>query len=135
MASVQRVLPRGRDFTAEELTGRTIRIESVSDLPVGVGMMVTADGEMVGNIGKIVLSIEPNSIVEATLTLFRFDKEDVPTEEVTLRDNVEVSFSAVVTDVDNEAPIDTTDPEFAQQFKGFMNKPTHVAIEANTEVQ
>lgn len=99
MASVQRVLPKGRDFTAEELTGRTIRIESVSDLPVGVGVMVTADGEMVGNVGKIVLSIEPNSIVEATLTLFRFDKEDVPTEEVTLRDNVEVSFSAVVSEV------------------------------------
>lgn len=94
-----REIPKGRDFTTEELIGRTIRIESVAMEPVGRAIAVTADGEMIGNCGKIVLSIEPDSIVEATLTLFRFDKEDAPTEEVTLRDNVEVSFSAVVSEV------------------------------------
>lgn len=104
--AVLRETPRGRDFTAEELIGRQIRIEGPvpkrKASPTGFGMRVIADDEFVGNVSKIVLSIEPSSIVEATLTLWRFDQateQDVPTQEVTLRDNIELSFSAIVSEV------------------------------------
>jgi len=101
MAVVQEY-PKGRDFTAEELIGRQIRIEGPvpkrGTPPIGVGMMVIADDEMVGNVTKVVLNIEPCSIVEATLTLWTTGR-DVPTEEVTLRDNIELSFSAIVSEV------------------------------------
>jgi len=104
--AVMRGLPEGRDFTAEELIGRNIRIEGPvpkrGTAPIGVGMMVIADDEMVGNVTKVVLSMEPCSIIEATLTLWRFDQateQGVPTEEVTLRDNIELSFSAIVSEV------------------------------------
>lgn len=134
MASLPKV-PKGRDFTAEELIGRTIRIEGPiprkSDIPTGQTIVVTADGELVANACKAVLTLEADDLTMAKITLWC----DGQQEEVTLRDNIEVSFSAVVIDVDNEESIDTTKPEFAQQFKGFINKTTHAAIEANTEVQ
>jgi hypothetical protein len=107
MAVLQRETPKGRDFTAEELIGRQIRIEGPVPKrrisPLGHAMMVIADDEMVNNACKIELAIEPCGIVEAKITLYRFDRATkdpgVPTEEITLRDNIEVSFSAIVSEV------------------------------------
>ena len=99
---------KGRNFTAEELIGRTIRIESPAPKkgtpPNGRGIRIFADQETVDNACKLELSIEPNAVVEAKVTLYRLDlatveDEDVPTEVVTLRDNIEVSFSAIVSEV------------------------------------
>lgn len=99
---------KGRNFTAEELLGRQIRIEGPAprslEVPVGHTLMVLADDEQVNNVLKIELILEPSSIVEARLTLFRKDRitrdiqksGEVPTEEVTLRDDVRVSLSAIV---------------------------------------
>lgn len=84
--------PSGRDFKASELAGQQIRIEIPPDVRA---VMVTADGEVVGNVSKIVLTAERNSIVEATLTL----SHEHETEEVVLRDNVEFSFSAIAEEV------------------------------------
>ncbi|SRR6266516_4041628 len=99
MVAVHTQHSKGRDFTAEELIGRRIRIEGPvpkkSLPPIGISMMVIADGEMVGNVLKIVLTIEPNNIVKATLTRFHSRQ---PTEEITLRDDIEVSFSAIVSE-------------------------------------
>ena len=104
MASIQREVPIGRDFTAEELIGRQIRIEGPvphkKRPPIGCAMLVIADDEMVGNVSKIVLTIEPNSIVEAILTLYLGEtaENQAITKEVTLRDNIELSFSAIVSE-------------------------------------
>jgi hypothetical protein len=62
-------------------------------------MMVIADDEMVANACKIELIIEPCSIVEAKISLYRLDLPDAPTEEITLRDNINLSFSAHVSEV------------------------------------
>lgn len=91
---------KGRDFTAEELVGRQIRIES--HVPIGYNLMIIADDESVNNVTKLELSIEPCAMVEAKVTLYRFDQateEGVPTEVAVLRDNIEVSFSAIVSEV------------------------------------
>lgn len=99
----------GRDFTAEELIGKHIRIEGPvpkdGKPPIGYAMSVFADGKMVNNVFKIVLTIEPTSVVEAILTLYPADRTkwqalaDTQVEEVTLRENIEFSFSAVVSEV------------------------------------
>ena len=105
MASVQTGDSKGRGFTAEELVGRQIRIEGPvpnrKRPPIGIGMMVIADDEMVGNVLRIVLTIEPNNIVEAKLTLYFGEtaENEAITKEVTLRDNIELSFSAIVSEV------------------------------------
>jgi hypothetical protein len=105
MTSVQTGDSKGRDFTAEELVGMRIRIEGPVPKhgapPVGYAMMVLADDEMINNVSKIVLTIEPNAIVEATLTLYRGEtvENEAITEEVMLRDNIELSFSAIVSEV------------------------------------
>jgi hypothetical protein len=97
---------RGRDFTAEELIGRRVRIvgpvPTGNKPPIGHAMMVVADDEMVDNVLRIELVIDPCSVVEAKLTLAHLDKAvpygPIPTEEVVLRDHVEVSFSAIVSE-------------------------------------
>jgi hypothetical protein len=105
MASLHREASKGRDFTTEELIGRRIRIEGPvpkrQSPPVGYAMMVIADDEMVDNVSKVVLTIEPNAIVEATLTLYRGEtaENETMTQEVTLRDDIELSFSAIVSEV------------------------------------
>ena len=105
MASVQTGDSKGRDFTAEELVGMRIRIVGPVPKhgapPVGYVMMVLADDEMINNVSKIVLTIEPNAIVEATLTLYRGEtaENESRTEEITLRNDIEVSFSAFVSEV------------------------------------
>jgi hypothetical protein len=95
---------RGRDFTAEELIGQRIRIEgpvSTKIPPVGYAMMIIADDEMVNNVTKLELAVDPCSIIEAKLTLYHDETtENKPmTEEVTLRDNINVSFSSIVSEV------------------------------------
>lgn len=100
MAVVPGYSLKGRDFTAEELIGRTIRIEAPGPTrtkPMGYAVMVLADGEMVNNVLNLELAIEPNAVVEARLTLDR-GKTAEP-ETVTLRDNIELSFSAIVSEV------------------------------------
>ena len=91
----------GRDFTAEELIGRQIRIEGpVPDKhvpPAGYAMRVIADGEVVTNVFKFVLTIATDCVVEAILTLSHDGMEE--DEEITLRDNIELSFSAFVSEV------------------------------------
>lgn len=103
MASIQIQRTSGRNFTAEELVGRRIRIEGPvpkkNGVPIGYGMMVIADDEMVDNACKIELIIEPANVVEAKITLYRLDLPDVPTETITVRDDIEVSFSAYVSEV------------------------------------
>ena len=59
--------------------------------------MVLADGELVNNALKLELAIDPNAVVEAKLTLYR--GKTAENETVTLRDNIEVSFSAIVLEV------------------------------------
>jgi len=90
--AVMRETPRGRDFTAEELIGRQIRIEC----PVEQATRVAADGETIGNASKVVLTIAQNNVAEAILTLCHVDQT---VEEITLRDNIELSFSAIVSEV------------------------------------
>lgn len=97
----------GRNFTAEELIGRQIRIEGPvpkkETSPKGYFMMIIADDEMVNNACKLELTIEPDAVVEAKVTLYRLDlatpEERTPTEVAVLRDNIEVSFSAIVSEV------------------------------------
>jgi hypothetical protein len=101
----------GRDFTAEELIGKQIRIEGPAPKygkpPIGYAMSVFADGEMVNNVIKIVLTIEPTAVVEAILTLVFVNRTkweahaEVPPEEITLRENIEFSFSALVSEAQN----------------------------------
>jgi hypothetical protein len=96
---------KGRNFTAEELIGRQIRIEGPAKrgkVPTGYKMLIIADDEEVNNACKLELSIEPDAVVEAKVTLWRFDlatEEGLPTEVAVLRDNIEVSFSAIVSEV------------------------------------
>jgi hypothetical protein len=98
---------RGRNFTAEELMGRQIRIESLAPKretsPTGYAMMIIADDEVVNNAGKLELSIEPDAVIEARVTLYRLDlataEGRAPTEVAVLRDNIEMSFSAIVSEV------------------------------------
>lgn len=112
--------PKGRDFTADELAGRTIRIEGPvpprNGSPIGHAMMVIADDEMVGNVTRLELNIEPCAIVEAKITLV--DTKTGVEEVVTVRDDIQVSFSAVVEEI-----IDTTKPEFTANFGGFIGQP------------
>lgn len=94
---------KGRNFTAEELIRRRIRIECPAPrkdgVPTGHTVMVIADDEQVDNAYKIDLLLEADSVVEAKIKLYRFDLPDAPTEEITLRDDIEVSISAIVTEV------------------------------------
>lgn len=98
---------RGRDFTAEELLGRQIRIEGPvskkGGVPAGHAIRVIVDDEEVGNAFKAILKLEANALVEAKISLYRFDLVEpdgpCPIEEVTLRDDIEVSFSAYVSEV------------------------------------
>jgi hypothetical protein len=98
---------RGRDFTAEELTGRQIRIEGPvpkkNGLPNGNTIRIVADDEEVGNAFKAIISLGAGELTEATIWLYRFDsvKPDgpCPVEKVTLRDNIELSFSAYISEV------------------------------------
>lgn len=98
---------KGRNFTAEELVGRRVRIECPSPkkkgLPVAHALMIVADDEMVGNACRLELIVEPNDIIQVKITLYRFDPVEpdgpCPTEEVILRDNIELSFSAIVSEV------------------------------------
>lgn len=107
MAVLQGYVSKGRDFTAEELVGRQIRIEGPhprkKSPPIGHQLLIIADDEEVNNATKLELSIVPDSIIEAKITLWRRDLQDskgnVPTEVVTLRDNIELSFSAIVSEV------------------------------------
>jgi hypothetical protein len=100
MAVLHIETPKGRDFTAEELVGRRIRIEgpvpSGKTAPIGCSMMVIADDEMVTNVSRLELVIAPNAVVEAKLQLI---SGKALTEEITLRDDIEVSFSAIVSEV------------------------------------
>jgi hypothetical protein len=92
------------DFTAEELLGRQIRIEGPvpkkGNDPTGHTIRIIADDDLVDNAYKAVLILEAGEITQAKIMLYRHDKENAPTEEVTLRDNLEVSFSAIVSEVD-----------------------------------
>lgn len=103
MASIQIQRTKGRNFTAEELVGRRIRIEGPvpkrNGVPIGHAMMVIADDEMVDNACKIELIIEPANVVEAKITLYRLDLPNAPMETITVRDDIEVSFSAYVSEV------------------------------------
>lgn len=107
MAILHRDIPKWRDFTAEELVGRQIRIEGPvpekKELPSGYRLRVIADDEEIGNACKFELNIVPDGLIEAKITLWRLDLQDrkgnVPTETVTLRDNIELSFSAIVSEV------------------------------------
>jgi hypothetical protein len=105
MAVLQRETPKGRDFTAEELIGRQIRVECPTYVvPTGRTLTITADGEQINNACKLVLTAAADAITEMKLTLYRFDwaTEDFrvpPTEEITLQDNIEASISAIVSEV------------------------------------
>jgi hypothetical protein len=104
MAALQRETSNGRDFTAEELIGRQIRIECPTYVvPTGRTLAITADGEQINNACKLVLTAAADAITEIKLTLYRFDlvtkDPGVPTEEITLQDNIEVSLSAIVSEV------------------------------------
>ncbi len=104
MTAVYIPSPKGRNFTAEELVGRRIRIEGPANTPVAYHFLIFADDELVTNITKLTLSIEPDSLIEATITLLRSDlstenMETMPTETVTLRDDIELSFSAIASEV------------------------------------
>lgn len=98
---------KGRDYTAEELIGRRIRIvgpvPTGNVSPIGHAIMILTEDEMIGNVLKVELTLDPCSVVEAKITLARLDKTapyaPLVTEEIILRDNVEVSFSAIVSEV------------------------------------
>jgi hypothetical protein len=98
---------KGRDFTAEELIGRRIRIEGPvpkkNGLPTGNVIRIIADDEEVGNAFKAIISLEANELTEAKIWLYRFDMVEpdgpCPVEKVTLRDNIEISFSAYISEV------------------------------------
>lgn len=98
---------RGRDFTADELIGRQIRIEGPvpkkNGSPNGNAIRIIADDEEVGNAFKAIISLEANELTEATIWLYQFDRVEpdgpCPVEKVTLRDNIELSFSAYVSEV------------------------------------
>lgn len=105
MASLQG-RAQGRDFTAEELLGRHIRIEGPvpkkGKEPLGFEIMVIADDEMVGNVARIELVLDPCELVTAKLTLIHPNQPasgDLLTEEVTLSRNVDVSLTASVWEV------------------------------------
>ncbi len=68
-------------------------------MPIGHAMMVIADDEMVANACKIELIIEPDNVIEAKITLYRLDLPDAPMETITARDDIELSFSAIVSEV------------------------------------
>src|SRR5579859_2539938 len=99
---------RGRDFTAQELIGRQIRIEGPvpkkDGLPTGNTIRVIADDEEVGNAFKAIISLEAGELTEAKIWLYRFDPVEpdgpCPIEKVTLRDNIELSFSAYISEVE-----------------------------------
>lgn len=101
MAVIQRA--KGRNFTAEELIGRRIRIEGPApkrkDLPTGHTIMIIADDELVDNAFKVDLTLEANELVQAKIWLYRLDLADAPIETITLRDDIELSFSAIVSEV------------------------------------
>lgn len=98
---------KGRDFTAEELIGRQIRIEGPvprkKGLPTGHSIRLIADDEEIDNAFKVELLLEANEIVTAKISLYRLDKAEpdkpCPVEEVTLRDDIEVSFSAYASEM------------------------------------
>ena len=104
MAAI-RTSSQGRDFTAEELIGKHVRIEcpdpGAKGVPVGYFLTITADGERVNNICKLGLTVEPDSIIEVTLTLYQGEtvENKARTSEVTLRDHIELSFSAIASEV------------------------------------
>lgn len=106
MAVLHRDIPKGRYFTADELVGRQIRIEGPvparKDLPTGRTIMVIADDEPVDNAFKVEISVEATELTTAKIWLYRFDLagEKVPIEKITLRDNIELSFSAIVSEVE-----------------------------------
>jgi hypothetical protein len=58
MASLHMERPQGRNFTAEELIGRRIRIDGPvpkrGDLPTGRTIQIIADDELVDNAYKVV---------------------------------------------------------------------------------
>lgn len=107
MAVIQASTSKGRDFTAEELIGRRVRFEAPvksKKIPMGYELLVIADDEAVNNVSKIVLTLKPDAVIEAIVTLYRFDlvtknMVSTPIEEVVLRDNLEVSFSAIVSEI------------------------------------
>lgn len=105
MAVLQRAIPQGRNFTADELVGRQIRIEGPvpkkDDLPTGRTVRVIADGEEVNNAFKAEITLAATELTQAKIWLYRFDLAgaEVPIEEITLRDNIELSFSAIVSEV------------------------------------
>lgn len=103
MAVIEVGTSKGRDFTASELVGRQIRIEGPvpkKNPPIGYQMYILADDEHVNNVLRVDLIIAPNSVVEAKLTLYHgtMAHGEPIIEVVTLRDNVEVSFSAIVSE-------------------------------------
>ena len=94
--------PKGRNFTAEELVGKTIRIVSPDGkLPVGHAITITADGEHVANAYKVTVVMEASAITQAIIRLYRLDldsaeREDVPTEVAVAYENIEIAVSAIV---------------------------------------
>ncbi len=107
MVTIQAGGAKGRNFTAEELVGRRVRIEcpapKKNGLPVAHALIIIADDETVDNACKLELIVEPQDIIQVKITLYRFDLVEpdgpCPTEKVTLRDNIELSFSAIVSEV------------------------------------
>ena len=88
-----------RNYTAEELIGREIRIEGPVRTPVGHKILVIADDEEIGNVAKIELVMEPHEYIKAKLTLWRFDLftvKDPLVVDVHQTSDVNVSFSAIV---------------------------------------
>lgn len=103
MASIHVETPNGRDFTASELIGRRILIEGPvpkrGGLPTGREIRIIVDDELMNNACKAVLTLAANEVTEAKITLYRHDLPDAPKEEITLRDHIELSFSAIVSEV------------------------------------
>ena len=104
MAHIEESPRKGRNFTGEELMGKTIRIVSPDGKsPVGHAITITADGERVSNIYKVTVIMEASAITQAIIHLYRLDLdkeelEEVPTEEAVAWAD-EGSVSAIVFEV------------------------------------
>ena len=108
MAHIEESPRSGRNFTGEELVGKTIRIVSPDGKPpVGHAITITADGERVNNVYKVTVVMEASAITQAIIRLYRLDLVDadvvtIPTEVAMAYDNIEIAVSAIVSEVRDE---------------------------------
>ena len=97
-----------KEYTAKELEGHRIRIQSPGEIPVPTGRAITVTdletGEQVNNVAVIQLFIVPREVVTAQLTLYHAmevnadgrPRAHLRSERITVR-NPELDLTAIVT--------------------------------------